>query len=326
MPRADVWWDGAIVSWDEPRASPLCHGVQRGAVVFDVGRLRQEASSGDGTTGGDGAGGARRVLFRPDEHIARFLRSAALVGLTVPWDATTLLEATVQVARRAPRSPAALVRWTGFVPSVESDVVPHRSARASVVIAVIAPEDSAPPGGPPPARPAAARVQVPRDARKAGPEVFPPQAKVSASYLGPMLAKRRALAEGFDEVVLLDGEGRVAEAPTANVFVARGGRLQTPPLDRVLSGITRDSVLALARAEGIPVDEVHLSPEQLEGADEAFLTATSMPVVPIAAVGERALLRDAATPGPITARIRELVLSCEHGRDPRFARWVVDVR
>jgi branched-chain amino acid aminotransferase len=300
--------------------------MQRGAVVFDVGRLRQ-AASGEG-------GGGRRVLFRPDEHIARFLRSAALVGLSVPWDATTLLEATVQIVRRAPRSPASLVRWTAFVPTVESDVVPHRSAQASVVIAVIAPEDS-PWGGAArtgegqaperPTRPATARVRVPRDARKAGPEVFPPQAKVSASYLGPMLAKRRALAEGFDEVVLLDGEGRVAEAPTANVFVIREDRLQTPPLDRVLSGITRDSVLALARAEGIPVEEIHLSPEQLESADEAFLTATSMPVVPIASVGGRVLLRDGATPGPLTARVRELVLSCERGQDPRFAHWVVEL-
>jgi branched-chain amino acid aminotransferase len=314
MPRADVWWDGAIASWDEPRASPLCHGMQRGALVFDVGRLREVP--------GDG----RQVLFRPAEHIARFLRSAALIGVHVPWDANVLLEATVQVARRATGSAASLVRWSAFVPSVEPDVVPHRGARASVVIAVIAPDDTAPQGEPPAPRPPASRVQVPRDVRKAGPEVFPPQAKVSASYLGPMLAKRRALAEGFDEVVLLDGDGRVAEAPTANVFVARGGRLITPPLERVLAGITRDSVLALARAEGIPVEEAHLSPEQLTEAEEAFLTATSMPVVPIGSVGERVLLRDPATPGPLTARIRELVLACELGRDARFASWIVEVR
>jgi branched-chain amino acid aminotransferase len=141
-----------------------------------------------------------------------------------------------------------------------------------------------------------------------------------------MLAKRRALAEGFDEVVLLDGDGRVAEAPTANVFVAQGGRLMTPPLERVLAGITRDSVFALARAEGIPIEEAHLSPQQLAEADEAFLTATSMPVVPIASVGERVLLPDPATPGPLTARIRELVLACELGRDPRFGSWIVEVR
>jgi branched-chain amino acid aminotransferase len=135
-----------------------------------------------------------------------------------------------------------------------------------------------------------------------------------------MLAKRRALSEGFDEVVLLDGDGRVAEAPTANVFVVSGGKLMTPPVERVLAGITRDSVLALARAEGIPFAEEHLSPEQLELADEAFLTATSLPVQPVASFGTSRL---PGAPGPLTARIRDLLLACEHGRDSRFASWTV---
>jgi branched-chain amino acid aminotransferase len=308
MARADVWYEGALVGWDHVLASPLCHGMQRGALVFDVGRMRE------------GAGGAR-LLFRPREHIERFLRSAALVGLTVAWDAARLLAATVETARAAPAGVAsALVRWSAFVPTLESDVVPRSAARAAVAIAVIAPEDSVIAGEAVAVRAETARVWVPRDFRKAGPEVFPPQAKVSASYLGPMLAKRRALAEGFDEVLLLDGHGRVAEAPTSNVFVARAGTLRTPPAERVLSGITRDSVLALAQAEGIPTAETHLSPDELDDADEAFLTATSLPVLPIASFGERRL---GAAPGPLTRRVRELLVACEQGRDPRFPGWTV---
>jgi branched-chain amino acid aminotransferase len=281
--------------------------MQRGALVFDVGRMRL------------GAGGSR-LLFRAREHIERFLRSAALIGLTVPWDSTRLLAATVETVRAATADTTdALVRWSAFVSTLEADVVPRAAARASVAIALISPEDSAAPGEPPPSRAATARVWVPRDLRKAGPEVFPPQAKVSASYLGPMLAKRRALSEGFDEVVLLDGDGHVAEAPTANVFVVQAGTLTTPPTERILAGITRDSVLALARAEGIPVAEAHLSPEQLERADEAFLTATSLPVQPVASFGEHRL---GAAPGPLTTRIRELLLACERGRDGRFASWI----
>jgi branched-chain amino acid aminotransferase len=139
-----------------------------------------------------------------------------------------------------------------------------------------------------------------------------------------MLAKRRAQTQGFDEVVLLDREGRAAEAPTANVFVAKDGTLMTPPVERVLAGITRDSVLAVARAEGIPVAEAHLSPDDLEGADEAFLTATSLPVQPIVSFDARTL--PAGAPGPITARIRELISACEMGNDVRFADWTVEVR
>jgi branched-chain amino acid aminotransferase len=138
-----------------------------------------------------------------------------------------------------------------------------------------------------------------------------------------MLAKRQAQRRGYDEVVLLDGEGHVAEAPTANVFAVKEGALLTPPLGRVLAGITRDSVLALARAEGIVAHEVPLSPQELAGADEAFLAATSLPVQGIASIDDR-LLKGGA-PGPVTARIRDALLACERGEDARFASWVVPV-
>jgi len=139
-----------------------------------------------------------------------------------------------------------------------------------------------------------------------------------------MLAKRQARAEGYDEVVLLDGDGRVAEAPTANVFAVKGGRLVTPPAERVLEGITRDSVLAIARAEGLDAGEAHLTPEELADADEVFLTATSLPVMAVADVNG-ARLRGGA-PGPLTTRLAAAVTACERGEDPRFAAWVVPVQ
>jgi branched-chain amino acid aminotransferase len=139
-----------------------------------------------------------------------------------------------------------------------------------------------------------------------------------------MLAKRRALAEGFDEVVLLDREGHVAEAPTANFFIVKDGELATPPVERVLAGITRDSVLALARAEGIPAREAHLSLDDLASADEAFLTGTSLPVQGVVSIDGRALKGGA--PGPVTERIRAGLVACERGEDARFASWLVEVR
>jgi branched-chain amino acid aminotransferase len=311
MARADLWFDGRRVRWDDARANVLSHAMQRGSLVFDVGPMRE------------GADGVPR-LFRPADHVARLLRSAALVGLEVPWSAEALLDATLETAR-ASGARSALVRWSAFVATPEADVVP-RAAPASVAIAVLTPEDSLPPGVAPVARPAAMRVTVPafERAQKAPPAVFPPHAKVAASYLGPMLAKRAALADGYDEVVLLDCEGALAEAPTSNVFVVRGGAIATPPLARVLPGITRDTVLQLARAEGIAAREAPLSRDDLAGADEAFLTASSFPVMPIASVDGRALA--AGCPGAITSRLRDLALACERGEDPRFAMWTVEVR
>jgi branched-chain amino acid aminotransferase len=306
-----IWLDGALLPWDEARTSVLSHAMQRGALVFDVGALRPRA---------DG----HPMLFRPREHIARFLRSAALVGLDVSYDADALLAATAKTAR-ASGVANALVRWSGFVASPEPDVVARTGTRASVAIACLTAEDYARTAPAPsvPKKPPSLRVTVPRDLRKPGPEVLPPQAKAAGAYLGPMLAKRRALADGFDEVVLLDREGRIAEAPAASVFAVRDGALITPPLDRVLAGITRDSVLAIARAEGIPAREAHLSPEDFATSDEAFLAATSLPIQPIASVDGRPLR--AGAPGPLTARIEKAILACERGEDPRFEAWTVPV-
>jgi branched-chain amino acid aminotransferase len=301
--------DGTLVPWRSAQASVLSHAIQRGALVFDVGALRP--------------GDAGPLLFRPRDHIARFLRSAALVGLSVAWNEEALLGATIETVRASGMA-SGLVRWSAFVPSLEPDVVPRGEAPTSVAIAAIAPEDTLLARQEPPRKPVAVRVMVPGDTRKAGPEVFPPQAKVAASYLGPMLAKRRALAAGFDEVVLLDGDERVAEAPTANVFLVRDGALVTPPLERVLAGITRDSVLAIARAEGLTAREEHFTAKELTSADEAFLVATSLPVQAIASVDGWPLR--AGAPGPVTVRIKDAIAKCERGEDPRFLDWVVALK
>lgn len=284
--------------------------MQRGSLVFDVGALRGGASG-------------EAVLFRPREHVARFLRSAALVGLDIPYAAEALLSATFETVR-ASGVTSALVRWSAFVSTPEADVVPRPPVRASVAIAVMAPQDYGTARAINERRAGASRVTIPRDLRKAGPEVLPPQAKVAASYLGPMLAKRRALADGFDDVLLLDAEGRVAEAPTANVFAVIRGGLLTPPAIHVLPGITRDAVLAIARAEGIPAREADLTPAELATADEAFFTATSLPVQAIASFDGEPLRAEA--PGPVTRRIERVLAACERGEDPRFSAWTETVR
>jgi branched-chain amino acid aminotransferase len=119
--------------------------------------------------------------------------------------------------------------------------------------------------------------------------------------------------------VLLDREGKVAEAPTANVFLVRGGSLVTPPLGRVLPGITRDTVLAVAQAERVPAREEALTAADMETADEAFLVATSLPVQAVASVNGKVLVGGA--PGRMTTWAREAIGRCERGEDPRFTEW-----
>lgn len=294
-----LWLDGALIATSSATVPLMGHAPQRGSLVFDVGSFHAAH------------GGV--ALFRAREHVARFMRSARIVGLALRFDEEALVRAAVEVVAACGRDDG-LVRWSVLFAAAEPDLLPRDPATRVAVAAQLL-ED--------PPQMKALRIAIFDDARKAAPDVLNPEAKVAAAYLGPMIARRRAVAEGADDVVLLDRDGNVAEAPVANVFAVVGGALWTPPLGLVLPGITRDAVIALARAEGIPVREEPLPPQALASAEEAFLTATSFPIAPIGAVNGRAL---AAAPGPITARLASRLTAAQRGEDPTLRTWLTPVR
>lgn len=293
-----LWLDGAIVDTSTATIPLMGHAPQRGSLVFDVGSFHR-AKSGV-------------ALFRAHEHAARFVRSARIVGLSLPFDENALVRAAIDVVAACGREDG-LVRWSVYFAASEPDLLP-RDPATHVAVAAQLLED------PPRAKPM--RIATFDDARKAAPNALSPEAKVAAAYLGPMLARRRAVAAGADDVVLLDHEGNVAEAPIANVFAVTKGVLCTPSLGCVLPGITRDAVLALALAEGIPVREATLTRAEFAAADEAFLTATSFPIAPIGAIDGRVL---AGTPGPVTTRLAARLTAAQRGDDPAFATWLTNV-
>jgi branched-chain amino acid aminotransferase len=292
-----LWLDGALVETRSATLPLMGHAPQRGSLVFDVGSFHPAR------------GGV--ALFRAREHVARFMRSARIVGLAVPFDEETLLRAAIEVVAACGR-PEGLVRWSVYFAAAEPDLLP-RDASTHVAVAAQLLED------PPRMKPMS--VVSFHDARKASPDALSPEAKVAAAYLGPMIARRRAVAAGADDVVLLDREGNIAEAPIANVFAVSGGTLLTPALGNVLPGITRDAVLALALAEGIAVREAALPRAVFAAADEAFLTGTSLPIGPIGEIDGRAL----AAPGPLTTRLANRLVAAQRGEDDAFASWLTRV-
>jgi branched-chain amino acid aminotransferase len=290
-----LWVDGRWMRASEASVSPLAHSMQRGSSIFDVLSFHSTARG--------------VAVFRLGEHVRRFLRSAAIVGLELQHDEATLAHAVCETVDRAALDEG-LIRIVGYLPSLEADLVPL-APQATVAIYAYARSDL-------PKRPSGSPLRLAVSAmRKAAPDAIPPLAKVAAAYLGPMIARRAALEAGADEVVLLDHEGMIAEAPTANVFAVRSGTLVTPPLGAILDGITRATVLTLASEAGIPTVEQALSPEALRDADEAFLTATSYVVAPIGAIDGVAK----AAPGKVTARIQAAV-----GETLAGQRWMTPVR
>jgi branched-chain amino acid aminotransferase len=303
-PDRRLWIDGELVPWERATVHVLSHSLQRGSLVFDYTSVHQTPRG--------------QAVFRLRDHLERFLHSASLVGLPMERGLDELLAASRATSRANPG--ATSFKISAYLPSVEIDVVPM-DERVSVAIAVYdsirdvalrtpSPRPSAP----------TLRLKVERTRRRLAPSL-PPAAKAAANYLGPMMAKWAARREGYDEVVLLDAAGNLAEGPTTNLFLVDDeGVLHTPTLDSILAGITRATLIELARHEDIPVREEVLPPEALFEAAEVFLSGSSVGVWPVASVDGRPVRGGA--PGAVTKRLQARHAAVCAGADPAFAHWL----
>jgi branched-chain amino acid aminotransferase len=306
-PDRRIWIDGRLVPWAEATVHVLSHSHQRGSLIFDYMSVHETPRG--------------PAVFRLDDHVRRFLVSAELVGLPLRRGAEEIRAAVLEAVRANPGAKA--VKVSGYLASVEVDVVPVDDHVTLAVAAYDPVADVLRPKGvePKPFRPV--RVWVEKERRNRRPDIMPPQAKVAANYASPMAAKWAARRRGYGEVLLVDDQGFVAEGPTTNVFlVDREGTVRTPPEEKVLLGVTRASVIELARAEGRKVVEEKFRPEAFRDAAEAFITGTSAGVWAIESVDDHPL---PAAPGPVSRALAERFERAASGRDPAFERWVAYV-
>lgn len=294
-----VWIDGRLVPAAEATVSVLSHSLQRGSLVFDV----------YGVVDVEG----RRCGLGAREHTERFLLSAATMGMSVPFDADTLLAVAREVVAANPGCDT--VRLSAYWAEPSFDLLPVGD-RPAVCVAAYAWGDLHAAGG----RDVPARLALP-GTRKVPNDVLPVQAKAAACYAHAALAKAAARAAGFHDVLLLDGQhGGIGESGTMSFFLVLHGALHVPGLDAVLDGITRRATLEIAADEGIPVEVATLPLELLDQAQEAFLASTSRHIWPVAQVGEHHLPEP--VPGPVTRRLLERFDALVAGRDPLSPRWL----
>jgi branched-chain amino acid aminotransferase len=308
-PDRRIWIDGEFVPWGAATVHVLSHSMARGSLVFDY-------MSVHGTPRGP-------AIFRLADHVARFLTSCELVDLPLGHDAEQLANACIAAVRENPG--ARVVKLNAYLPSVEVDVVPVDD-RVSVAAAAYDPRADVQQrkAEPPPRPPVSVRLWLEKERRQRRPDIMHPHAKVAANYASPMVAKWRARRRGYDEVLLLDEGGFLAEGPTTNFFLVDGeGTLRTPPEQSVLLGVTRRSILAIAEAEGRKVVEERLQPDALWVASEAFLTGTSAGVWPVASVDERPI--GAACPGPVSQTLAARFRRITAGEDADFLHWLTFV-
>ena len=146
-------------------------------------------------------------------------------------------------------------------------------------------------------------------------------AKVVGNYVNSILAKREVTKAGYDEALLLDTNGYVAEASGENIFLVKDGVIITPPLTSVLPGITRDCVLTIARDLGLPVQEQRFPRDEIYIADEVFLTGTAAELTPVRELDRSALI-GSGKPGPVTKKIQEIYFAAVKGERPEYASWL----
>ncbi len=296
-----IWMDGVLVPWDEARVHVLTHSLHYGSGVFEG--IRTYATP-------DGP-----AIFRLTDHIERLLDSAKLIMMEIPYSREELVEAC-KLTVRANGLDSCYVRPIAYLGYGEIGLNPL-PCPVNVSIAVwpwgaYLGEDSLATG---------VRVKI-SSWRRMDPNVNPVAAKGTGIYINSSLAKVEAVKSGYDEAILLNTQGFVAECTGENVFIVRDGVLVTPTLaSGALAGITRDSIMTIARDLGYEVREEQLLRHDLYLADEAFLTGTAAEVVPIRSVDDRVI----GDPGEMTRKLQETYLATVRGQVEQYRDWLEHV-
>jgi branched-chain amino acid aminotransferase len=294
-----IWMDGELVEWRDATTHVLTHSLHYGMSVFEG--VRAYATD------------RGPAIFRLEEHTRRLFNSAHIMQMPVPFSQEALNEAQREVVR-ANQLDAGYIRPLVYYGS-EGMGLNATNLQVHVAVAAWAwgaylGEESLKHG---------IRARTSSYTRH-HPNITMTKAKLSGGYFNSMLAHREALEAGFDEAVLLDPYGFVAEGPGENIFLVRDGVLYTPPLTTALDGISRRTVLELAEERGIPIREEALTRDAFYIADEAFFTGTAAEVVPIREYDNRTI--GAGTAGPITLQLQQAFFDAVSGRDPRHEDWL----
>jgi branched-chain amino acid aminotransferase len=298
VPTPKIWMNGRMVDWDAARVHVGTHTLHYGTGVFE-GLRAYETVRGPG-------------LFRLTPHIERLYRSARILGMPMPFSVPGIVAACKEVVRSTGLS-SCYVRPLAYHGDGELglDTGPCR-----VDIAIMAWGWASVRGAATDAR--GLRMKV-SSWRRHDHNIMPPEAKTVGNYVNSSLAKAEARNAGYDDCVMLNPQGLVAECTAENIFVVRDGIIHTPPLSAGgLEGITQDTVWTLARDLGHEVRVTELSRSDLYIADEIFVCGTASEVNMVASVDDR----EVGWPGPIGTAVKAAFQRATRGEDPRYSAWV----
>ncbi len=290
-----VWLNGRMIPWNEAKVPILSHGFSRGSAIFEI------FGTHEGPTG--------TVAFRMDQHLNRLMKSAELLGMQTGYSTRQIADAVAETVRvnKIGRGLVKILAYWG------EEAIIQLVLNSKLDVAVFA-------------VPASEELDLDNETpvaaciskwRKLHPDTVPIEAKACANYLNGYLARKDANLRGFNVGFLVGTDGFLAEGSVESVFLVKDGVLKTPPLGRILSGITRLSILQAAPAIGIRTSEDPVLPEELFTADEIFVCNTGVKILPVARFEARTL----EVPGPVTRQLMELMNGIFNFSDGRYKGW-----
>ena len=299
-----IWRDGQFIKWQDANIHILAHSVQFGSAVFEGIRCYSTPSG--------------PAIFRLREHLKRMYNSCRIYRMDVRWTMDELVEGSRELVRRNGLD-ACYIRPMVIRGYGAAGMVPYDS-----------PIETYLPCWPWGAYLGDEALEKGVDAcvsswHRVAPNTIPAAAKIAGNYLSGQLIKMEALRNGYQEAIALGPDGMLSEGSGQNVFVVEGGALYTPPIDgTLLPGITRETVMTLAKDAGIPVHVQALTREVLYTCDELFICGTATEVTPVRSV-DKLPVGDGKV-GPITKQLQQRFLDIVNGRAQDVHRWLTPVR
>jgi branched-chain amino acid aminotransferase len=299
-----MWHDGEMIRWADAQVHVLSHSMQFGSSAFEGIRCYSTP--------------AGPAIFRLEAHLQRLINSVKIYRMELKYSLDDLVAACCEVVEKNELD-ACYIRPMVIRGYGAAGMVPYDSPIEIYI-----------PCWPWGAYLGDGALENGVDAcvsswHRVAPNTIPAMAKVAGNYLGGQLIKMEALANGFAEGIALGPSGLISEGSGQNVFIVQGGTVYTPPIDgTMLTGITRDTILTIAREAGLPVVEKPLAREMLYAADEVFFSGTAAEVTPVRSVDRIAV--GSGKPGPITLQLQRMFLDIANGRVSDAHGWLTNVR
>ena len=295
-----IWFDGKMLPSEQAQVHVLTHALHYGSAVFEG--IRAYACA-NGTS----------AVFRLEDHCKRLINSAKIMRLEVPFTPDQLVTACIETLK-ANELPEGYVRPLSFVGHGEMGVYPGHNPVQTIIAAwawgaYLGAE----------ALEKGIRVKTSSFARSHV-NTSMSKSKAAGNYINSILAKVEAKEDGYDEAVMLDTNGYVSEATGENIFIVRDGVIKTTPWTSILGGLTRDSVMKLARDLGYTVEEQQFTRDEFYIADEAFFTGTAAEITPIRELDHRQI--GVGHAGPVTKHLQKEYFAIVKGENPKYEGWL----